>query len=67
MKRYEEPDSALRTLTVRVILSSPLFHVIEGKKKKNIKKMTSSDQAEEQRVQGYGAQTCYFQEEAKAG
>lgn len=32
MKRYEEPDSALHTLTVRVILPSPLFHVIEGKK-----------------------------------
>lgn len=29
--------------------------------------MTSSDQAEEQRVKGYGAQTCYLQEEAKAG
>lgn len=65
MKRYEEPDSALHTLTVRVILPSPLFHAIEGKK--NNKKMTSSDQAEEQRVKGYGAQTCYFQEEAKAG
>lgn len=38
MKRYEEPNSALHTLTVRVILSCPLLHVIEGKKKKNNQK-----------------------------
>jgi len=67
MKRYEEPNSALHTLTVRVILSCPLLHVIEGKKKKTTKKMTSSDQVEKQGVQAYGAQTCCFQEEAKAG